>query len=84
MYTLSLEILKKCNMDCTYCYLGKKKNDTMPFETAQKAIDLAAHEAVKQNDKIIKKLKVIPQNLFDIKIPPNVFLYRQLYPPPLE
>ncbi len=51
MYTLSLEILKKCNMDCTYCYLGKKKNDTMPFETAQKAIDLAAHEAVKQNDK---------------------------------
>ncbi len=25
MYTLSLEIINKCNLNCTYCYLGEKK-----------------------------------------------------------
>ena len=39
MYTLSLEIINKCNLNCTYCYLGEKKNTYMSLETAQKAID---------------------------------------------
>lgn len=47
MYTLSLEIINKCNLNCTYCYLGEKKNTYMSFETAQKAIDIAVHEANK-------------------------------------
>lgn len=38
MYTLSLEIINKCNLNCTYCYLGEKKNTYMSLETAQKAI----------------------------------------------
>lgn len=37
MYTLSLEIINKCNLNCTYCYLGEKKNTYMSLETAQKA-----------------------------------------------
>ena len=41
MYTLSLEIINKCNLNCTYCYLGEKKNTYMSLETAQKAIDIA-------------------------------------------
>ena len=45
MYTLSLEIINKCNLNCTYCYLGEKKNTYMSLETAQKAIDIAVHEA---------------------------------------
>ena len=43
MYTLSLEIINKCNLNCTYCYLGEKKNTYMSLETAQKAIDIAVH-----------------------------------------
>lgn len=51
MYTLSLEIINKCNLNCTYCYLGEKKNTYMSLETAQKAIDIAVHEANKQYDR---------------------------------
>ena len=32
MYTLSLEIINKCNLNCTYCYLGEKKNTYMSLE----------------------------------------------------
>lgn len=53
MYALSLEIIKSCNLNCSYCYLGEKENSRMPIETAYKAIDLAAHEATKQNDKTL-------------------------------
>jgi Arylsulfatase regulator (Fe-S oxidoreductase) len=50
MYILSMEIIKNCNLSCTYCYLGEKENDRMSFETAKKAIDLAIHETKKQYD----------------------------------
>ena len=53
MYTLSLEIINKCNLNCTYCYLGEKKNTYMSLETAQKAIDIAVHEANKQHDRTL-------------------------------
>lgn len=53
MYTLSLEIINKCNLNCTYCYLGEKKNTYMSLETAQKAIDIAVHEANKQYDRTL-------------------------------
>lgn len=53
MYTLSLEIINKCNLNCTYCYLGEKKNTYMSFETAQKIIDIAVHEANKQHDRTL-------------------------------
>lgn len=53
MYTLSLEIINKCNLDCTYCYLGEKKNTYMSVESAKKAVDIAVHEAQKQYDKTL-------------------------------
>lgn len=53
MYTLSLEIINKCNLNCTYCYLGEKKNTYMSLETAQKIIDIAVHEANKQHDRTL-------------------------------
>lgn len=53
MYTLSLEIINKCNLNCTYCYLGEKKNTYMNFETAKKAVDIAVHEANKQYDRTL-------------------------------
>jgi len=51
MYTLSLEILNKCNMNCSYCYLGEKTNKIMDEWIAHQAIDIAIHEAKKQKDK---------------------------------
>lgn len=51
MYTLSLEVINKCNLNCTYCYLGKKKNRCMSIDTAQKAVEIGIHEAKKQYDK---------------------------------
>ena len=53
MYTLSLEVINKCNLNCSYCYLGKKKNTFMSIETAKKAVDIAAHETAKQYDKTL-------------------------------
>lgn len=53
MYILSLEVINKCNLNCTYCYLGEKKNTYMSMETAKKALDIAVHEAQKQYDKTL-------------------------------
>lgn len=53
MYTLSLEIINKCNLNCSYCYLGEKKNTFMSIETAEKAVELAIYEARKQYDKTL-------------------------------
>lgn len=53
MYTVSLEIINKCNLNCSYCYLGEKNNTFMSLETAQGAINIAVHEALKQYDKTL-------------------------------
>lgn len=51
MYELSLEVTKKCNLSCSYCYVDKRVCNTIDMEVARKALDLAIHEALKQNDK---------------------------------
>ncbi|RDY30268.1 radical SAM/SPASM domain-containing protein [Lachnotalea glycerini] len=51
MYNLSLEIVNQCNLNCTYCYLGEKKNHRMSKDIALKAMDIAIHESKKQYDK---------------------------------
>ncbi|OYP01370.1 (4Fe-4S)-binding protein, partial [Lachnotalea glycerini] len=53
MYTLSLEVVNKCNLNCSYCYLGEKKNTSMSIDTAKKAIEIAVHEVQKQYDKTL-------------------------------
>lgn len=53
MYTLSLEVINKCNLNCSYCYLGEKKNTYMSIAIAKKAIDIAVHEAKKQYDRTL-------------------------------
>lgn len=53
MFTLSLEIVNSCNLNCKYCYLGEKTNVFMPFDIGMKAIDIAVHEAKKQYDKTL-------------------------------
>lgn len=51
MYNLSLEIINACNLNCSYCYLGEKKNKVISIGDATKAIDIGIHEAQKQYDK---------------------------------
>lgn len=57
MYTLSLEIINKCNLNCKYCYLGEKKNTYMSIDVAKKSVEIALHEALKQYDKTLLMLK---------------------------
>lgn len=51
MYTLTLELLQKCNMDCEYCYLTNKMDKVMEYDVAIKAIDHAINETNKQIDR---------------------------------
>lgn len=51
MFVLALEIIHQCNLNCNYCYLGKKKNKRMSTETIDNAIAMGIKEAKKQNDK---------------------------------
>lgn len=53
MYTLSLEIINACNLNCKYCYLGEKKNKKMMEDIAKSAMDIAIHESKKQSDKTL-------------------------------
>ncbi len=53
MYTLSLELVNECNLNCSYCYLGKKKNRRISRDNICRAIELAMDEAVKQYDKTL-------------------------------
>lgn len=38
---LTLFLTHQCNLRCTYCYVHEKRNETMPLEIGQKAIDLS-------------------------------------------
>lgn len=51
MYSLTLEITKRCNLNCSYCYVENKEKVNMKWKTAQLAIDIAMREAIKQKDK---------------------------------
>ena len=53
MYNLLLEINRKCNLRCNYCYLGDKDNKEIKEEVFEKVIDIFIKEALKQNDKTI-------------------------------
>lgn len=53
MYTLSLEIVNECNLNCNYCYLGKKKNKVINKDTINNALNIAMNEAFKQFDRTI-------------------------------
>ena len=53
MYNLMLEINRKCNLRCKYCYLGDKDNKEMNKEVFEKVINIFIREALKHNDKTI-------------------------------
>lgn len=44
MYSLTLEITKRCNLNCSYCYVENKEKVNMKWKTAQLAIDIAMRE----------------------------------------
>lgn len=55
MFVLTLEINKKCNLNCTYCYLGKKGSAEMSFEEVKDIILVLLKEVEKKHkDKSLK------------------------------
>lgn len=36
-----LHLTHDCQLDCAYCYSGRKRGDTMPWEVARQALDMA-------------------------------------------
>lgn len=50
MYSLTLEINQKCNLQCKYCYLGEKNGAKMNIDTAQIAIDMAFQKVKMHKD----------------------------------
>lgn len=51
MYTMTLEINQKCNLNCKYCYLGEKNGAMMSEGIALKSIDYAFDKAIQHKDK---------------------------------
>lgn len=68
MYVLSLEVTKKCNLSCSYCYVDKSACNTIDMEVAKRALDLAIHEALKQNDKKLRIYFIGGEPLISINI----------------
>lgn len=42
--TLEIEITRKCNLNCTYCYLGNKNTKTISYKNLDKALELLSPE----------------------------------------
>lgn len=40
-----------CNLRCTYCYLGEKRNEKMSFDTAKNSVEFAINKIKNQNHK---------------------------------
>lgn len=53
MYSITLEINQRCNLNCRYCYLGEKSGTKMSIETAFKAIDMAFNKTKVHKDKTL-------------------------------
>ena len=43
MYTLTLEITKRCNLKCRYCYV-QKNEDMMQLDVGYKSIDISLRQ----------------------------------------
>ena len=51
MITLTLEINKKCNLSCNYCYVGDKTNETMDDRIAYRSVNFAIERINQENHK---------------------------------
>lgn len=51
MINITLEINRKCNLRCSYCYITDKNNEEMTLETAQKSVDFAIEKIISMNHK---------------------------------
>ena len=50
MYSLTLELNQKCNLNCKYCYLSNKDNKQMDIEDAYKSIKFGINKAKLHKD----------------------------------
>ncbi len=78
MFTLTLEINQKCNLNCKYCYLGEINDTVMCFSIAAKAVDIAFDEAKFHKDKKLLICFVGGEPLLDFKLIKNTVEYSKL------
>ena len=53
MYSVTMEINQRCNMKCSYCYLGEKNGTVMPWVVAKNSVDFVFANAKIHSDKKI-------------------------------
>lgn len=51
MISITLEINRMCNLQCTYCYMGEKDQERMTFETAKNSVEFAIRKIVNEHHK---------------------------------
>lgn len=51
MYTITLEVNQICNLQCAYCYLGDKTNQSMSDQVAYRGLEIAFLNAEKHKDR---------------------------------
>ena len=51
MITLTIEINKKCNLSCNYCYVGDKTKETMDDRIAYRSVNFAIERINQENHK---------------------------------
>ena len=77
MITMTLEINKKCNLACDYCYVGDKTNKTMDDRIAYRSVEFAIERIKCENhrNRIIKINFLGGEPLLDFDKVKNIVYY---------
>lgn len=75
MYSLTLEINQRCNLDCKYCYLGEKNGSKMSIDIANLAVDIAFEKTTVHKDKTLSVSFVGGEALLDFDLMKEIVQY---------
>lgn len=75
MYSLTLEINQRCNLDCKYCYLGEKNGSKMSIDIANLAVDMAFEKTTVHKDKTLSVSFVGGEALLDFDLMKEIVQY---------
>lgn len=75
MINITLEVNRKCNFNCSYCYITDKRDNEMSIETAISSIDWAVKKAKIEKQKEIDIDFLGGEPLLSIKLIKKIILY---------
>lgn len=75
MYSITLELNQKCNLKCSYCYLGEKKGSKMDKETAIKGVEIGIQKTKRHRDQSFLIDFVGGEALIDFDFIKNIVKY---------